>query len=100
MAYGTYSVVCMWYVLCCVFSVCVVCMLCCVVWCANVLCYVLHSYGEDEDEVKERQREEAGETLFECVLCHKTFKSEKQWTNHERSLSLSFLSCLLSLVSS
>ena len=50
------------------------------------------AYGEidEEERLKEKEDKEArgrGELSIEldCVVCRKTFKSEKQWENHERS---------------
>lgn len=50
---------------------------------------------EDEEDVDEhayegdgtgiRMEDESGNEIFECVACNKTFQSEAQWTNHERS---------------
>jgi DnaJ family protein A protein 5 len=37
---------------------------------------------EDEEEISD---EESEEEHFECVACHKTFKSEKQFEAHEKS---------------
>jgi len=38
---------------------------------------------EETESVPES--EESEEELYECVICRKTFKSEKQWEAHERS---------------
>lgn len=38
-----------------------------------------------EDEEEEETEEESEQELFECVACHKTFKSEKQFEAHEKS---------------
>ena len=49
------------------------------------------AYGEIDDEEKRMEREArerrgGGVAMeFECVLCRKMFKSEKQWENHEKS---------------
>ena len=37
------------------------------------------------DEVEEETEEESEEEHFECVACHKTFKSERQYDAHEKS---------------
>lgn len=43
-------------------------------------------YGEiDDQEEKERKAREEVKVEFECVLCSKVFKSEKQFENHEQS---------------
>lgn len=39
----------------------------------------------DQDEEEEEEEEEIEEEHYECVACHKTFKSEKQYDAHERS---------------
>jgi DnaJ family protein A protein 5 len=37
------------------------------------------------DEEEEETEEESEEELYECVACHKNFKSERQWDAHEKS---------------
>ncbi|KAH7138144.1 hypothetical protein B0J11DRAFT_423467 [Dendryphion nanum] len=39
----------------------------------------------DEDDEDEESEEEIEEEHYECVACHKTFKSERQYDAHERS---------------
>jgi DnaJ family protein A protein 5 len=41
--------------------------------------------ARDSDEVDEESEEEVEENIFECVACHKTFKSERQYDAHEKS---------------
>ncbi|KAF2197483.1 DnaJ-domain-containing protein [Delitschia confertaspora ATCC 74209] len=41
--------------------------------------------ARDPEEEEEETEEEIVEDVFECVACHKTFKSEKQWDAHEKS---------------
>ena len=38
-----------------------------------------------EEEVPDEDMEEEPEEQFECIVCHKTFKSERQFEAHERS---------------
>ncbi|KAF2705594.1 DnaJ-domain-containing protein [Pleomassaria siparia CBS 279.74] len=38
-----------------------------------------------EEEEEEEEELEIDDEVFECVACHKTFKSEKQYDAHERS---------------
>ncbi|KIW02863.1 uncharacterized protein PV09_05916 [Verruconis gallopava] len=40
---------------------------------------------DQEEQVEESTEEESEEEHFECVACHKRFKSEKQFEAHERS---------------
>ena len=40
---------------------------------------------DPEDVIEESDEDEQEEEHFECVACHKTFKSEKQWNAHEKS---------------
>lgn len=42
-----------------------------------------HSQPNDESSVSEEESEE--EQHFECVVCNKTFKSERQFESHEKS---------------
>ncbi|EON67033.1 hypothetical protein W97_06150 [Coniosporium apollinis CBS 100218] len=39
----------------------------------------------EPDELEESEEEELEEEHYECVACHKTFKSERQWDAHEKS---------------
>ncbi|KAF1973505.1 hypothetical protein BU23DRAFT_132025 [Bimuria novae-zelandiae CBS 107.79] len=39
----------------------------------------------EPEELLEESEEEIVEEHFECVACHKTFKSERQWEAHEKS---------------
>ena len=41
--------------------------------------------ARDPEEEEEEEEEEIEEEHFECVACHKTFKSEKQYDAHEKS---------------
>jgi DnaJ family protein A protein 5 len=41
--------------------------------------------ARDMDESEEEEEEDVDDEEFECVACHKTFKSEKQFEAHERS---------------
>ncbi|CAI6338431.1 unnamed protein product [Periconia digitata] len=43
------------------------------------------SKARDPDELEEESEEEVEEDLYECVACHKTFKSERQYDAHEKS---------------
>ncbi|KAF1950316.1 DnaJ-domain-containing protein [Byssothecium circinans] len=41
--------------------------------------------ARDPEELIEESEEEEKEDIFECVACHKTFKSERQYDAHEKS---------------
>ncbi|KAF2641581.1 DnaJ-domain-containing protein [Massarina eburnea CBS 473.64] len=41
--------------------------------------------ARDPEELVEESEEEVEEDIFECVACHKTFKSERQYDAHEKS---------------
>ncbi|PSN62763.1 DnaJ-domain-containing protein [Corynespora cassiicola Philippines] len=41
--------------------------------------------ARDPEELEESSEEELEEDHYECVACHKTFKSEKQYEAHEKS---------------
>jgi DnaJ family protein A protein 5 len=40
---------------------------------------------KDPDEMEEEEELEIDDEIYECVACHKTFKSEKQYDAHEKS---------------
>ncbi|KAG0206802.1 hypothetical protein BGX28_001828 [Mortierella sp. GBA30] len=40
---------------------------------------------EDEDESGSDKSEDEFDQEYECIICDKSFKSERQWKNHERS---------------
>jgi DnaJ family protein A protein 5 len=41
--------------------------------------------ARDPDELEEEEEEDLEDEVYECVACHKTFKSEKQYDAHEKS---------------
>ncbi|PVI07013.1 DnaJ-domain-containing protein [Periconia macrospinosa] len=43
------------------------------------------SKTRDAEDLVEESEEEVEESLYECVACHKTFKSERQYDAHEKS---------------
>ncbi|KAG0002545.1 hypothetical protein BGZ79_002776 [Entomortierella chlamydospora] len=40
---------------------------------------------EEEEEVSGSENEDEFDQEYECIICDKSFKSERQWKNHERS---------------